>query len=434
MTPLHFIATLCLCVQARSEDFELALVQQRAEVVAKTLGVSAASTRPFQGSTNVKALEAFSKFVSASTRNFAKLHDLDLVMLDEAESKSRGSLCIDGSTPGFFYKAGTEESKWMIWLKGGGVCVNATDCVDYLPVKDLEDGSEEFPLFTYGEFDSYNHVMMINCDLGFYLGDRDGPVMQNGKELYSQGSRIVKHVIDVLAAEYQMTDVLLTGGSGGGFALFVGNEYFESLMPSSVTKFAMAPVNGWFMSWYSGDGQDTLKQLNDMHGMENTMSSKCKSSYGTDKHSCLSPSVAYSYLSAQTFMIQLYDNTWQYREDLSDNGFSEAWGECLEQATSQCDSEKAKLVKDTFENFTATLATYPTYSKNGMGGWISTCTVHIFYQHDDEFNTYAVQGKTAGAAVETWWNQVGKSSAPAWYLPCTLGDAPHVQCENTCDV
>lgn len=421
MLQLFFACSLFGSLAAESAG-GLSLLQARAEVM-RSDGVHSNSTEA-----------GFKRFFTDSLMKFAKLHDLSLVMLDDAESASRGSLCLDGSTPGFFYKEGADEGKWLFWLKGGGVCVNATDCVDYLPVKDLEDGSEEYPLFTYGEFANYNHVMLANCDLGYFLGDRDTPTVHHGTKLYSQGARIVKHVVDVLASEYSMTEVLFSGGSGGAYSLFIGAEYFQSIMPSTVTKFAIAPINGWFMGWFSGDGLDVLDQMNTMHGMENTMSSKCKSSVGSEIHSCLNPVTAYEYLDTDSFMVQLYDNTWQYREDLHDTSFSEAWGECLEHPNSKCDNEKSQLLKDTLEEYLDTLKAYSTYSRNGMGGWISTCTVHIFYQHEDEFSTYSVQGATAGAAVEKWWKTAGTNQAAQWYMPCTLGNAPNVQCERTCSV
>merc|ERR1719163_2368922 len=81
------------------------------------------------------------------------------INLDEQEVASRGSHCIDGSSPGVYHKPGTTDGHWVFWFQGGGVCENEADCVEYLAGVPEPGGTmESMPLQNYGIFESYHHV------------------------------------------------------------------------------------------------------------------------------------------------------------------------------------------------------------------------------------------------------------------------------------
>lgn len=356
--------------------------------------------------------------------------EMHVVHLDDQEVASRGSHCIDGSSPGVYHKPGTLDGHWVFWFQGGGVCLNEADCVDYLPGVGVPEGTmDSFPLQAYGDFTEYHHVYFPNCDLGLYIGDRDGPVTKNGHTMYFQGGRIVKHVVDVLSANYSMTDVLFSGGSGGGQALYVGADYFKSIMPSSVQRFGVAPINGW----YAEGGIDELKDLYEMAGMEGSISQGCKQAYREgERHNCIDPATSYRYLESNVFMVQILDYTfkWNASTDIYEE-LSTAWSDCLDDPKPSCSDDGVELLQEHLDNYTQALKGYPQYQEHGQGGYLSTCTTHIFYD-DETFNQYANNGVTAGAAIEKWWKSLGTNPPAVWYLPCRLGTSNNAQCESSC--
>lgn len=359
-------------------------------------------------------------------------NEMKLIMLDDQEVASRGSRCLDGSTPGFYYKQGTEEDKWLLWFQGGGLCMSEADCAASLPLHDLADSISSFPLQEYSEFSNYHHVYFASCDLGLYLGDRSDPVVYNGKTLYFQGARMVKHVIDVLQSNNTLgsaTEVLIAGGSGGGQASYVMADYIKGMLPASVKKFGAAPMNGWYVE----GGIEELKEIFTVANMGSAISQNCAGAFSeADRYHCMDPANAYRFSTSNMFMTQMFDYTfsWNNTDDLKSAYYS-----CLsdeDPSSSQCDNDDVSLLQEYLSNFTTTLQTYPKYTENGQGGYISTCTKHTFYNEDELFNSYANNGVTVGDAISKWWKSLGTNSAATWYLPCSLGTATKTQCESTC--
>ena len=93
-------------------------------------------------------------------------------------------MCLDGSPPGYYMRAGSGDGadKWILHLMGGGWCSNTTDCynrsftilggttpwpetADFFGI--FSDDAEVNP-----DFYNWNHVFIIYCDGGLFAGDR----------------------------------------------------------------------------------------------------------------------------------------------------------------------------------------------------------------------------------------------------------------------
>merc|ERR1719213_1372970 len=132
------------------------------------------------------------------------------------------------------------------------------------------------------------------------------------------------------------------------------------------------------------------------------------------------------------FMTQIFDYTfeWSVTDEVSD-----AYKSCLSTETSNdkpCTQEGVDLLQEYLDNYTHSLQGYPRYSENGEGGYMSTCTMHTFYDEDDMFKLYANNGVTVGDAIAAWWKSIGTTPAAVWYLPCTLRTGQNPQCESSC--
>ena len=62
----------------------------------------------------------------------ATADDLSLVLYNESYAISKGARCLDGSPAGYYVKRAPAESpnadKWVVFLEGGGLCVEPFDC------------------------------------------------------------------------------------------------------------------------------------------------------------------------------------------------------------------------------------------------------------------------------------------------------------------
>lgn len=368
------------------------------------------------------------------TRTDAPTSDfLTLTTLDAAEVERRGSHCLDGTVPGYYHKQGTDTNKWIFWFQGGSMCSDEDNCANSVgqDVTTFEATQTSQPLQNYGEFATYNHVYIPSCDRTMWLGDVAEPVSYDGKLVYYQGKRILDHFVDSLtynAGFGSATDVLFAGGSGGGQASYVLSDYIATLMPKSVTKFGVAPINGW----YPKESVETIKDLFTKANMSSAISPACEAAMSGEPYKCLDGATSYKYSTQKLFATQIFDDTFEFVEGKED--VTAAYDKCLSEESKgqSCDDASVKVLQNHLDDFTATVKAMPKYTEHGQGGFFSTCTVHTFYSSDDLFNQYAIEGVTAGAAIETWWKSLDANPEPTWHLPCTIESAQQPQCEKSC--
>lgn len=56
---------------------------------------------------------------------------LSLVMFDDVTASKYAAKCLDGSPAGFYLRnSSTNSTEWVIYLKGGGLCVEPLDCLE----------------------------------------------------------------------------------------------------------------------------------------------------------------------------------------------------------------------------------------------------------------------------------------------------------------
>jgi len=384
----------------------------------------------------VNALQQHHNHLEKSLQPYA-LSDMVFVEMDQSETDIRGSYCLDGAVPGFYYRKGPNAPKqWILAFQGGTWCQTVDDCV-----KKIENGQTihgpsgapggidshetDFSIFKTANFHEYNHVVFHHCDAGLWMGDREDPIQARGHTMYLRGKRILDHIIDYLKTNTsfgEATDVMITGGSGGGQATFLVSDYLTTLFPSTVTKYGALPIDGWWAS------QEPSQEAGfELHNMKSTIAPACAAA-GMG-HNCLYSDIAYKYSKTPMFIIQLIGE-----RDIQGRGefIHEAWSDCLFEDKT-CPTGGVSSLQDYIDGVVSTVQSTPKYSKLNEGGFISTCTKHIVFLEDGYFN-YESGGVTMEHAVQNWWNNLDSPSAVAkWYLPCELNaEFPH-QCEDTCD-
>ena len=92
-------------------------------------------------------------------------------------------MCIDGSPAGYYIRRGTGEGarKYILYLHGGGLCPTLEDCFKRSfselgsskkwPDSETASGILSDDPAMNPDFYSWNTVMMMYCDGGFYAGD-----------------------------------------------------------------------------------------------------------------------------------------------------------------------------------------------------------------------------------------------------------------------
>merc|ERR1719183_2366545 len=323
---------------------------------------------------------------------------------------------------------------WTIAFEGGEMY-----CYDDASSLEMMQRFQENPislvslnLYESGDFANYNHIQLPKCDGGIYMSDSTYTV--GGQTMYLRGKRILDHTFENLHGNTTFgsaTEVMLTGGSGGGHAAVLVADYVKTLMPTSVKKYGAVPMSGYYATYL-----DNLENVYNLHQMQGVVAPGCAAALSSEPHKCLQPENSYKYSETPMFVVQMLDSQ-SLAGAYDDNATvceaaKTAWGACLETPSPQCDKDGAAILEGYLEDFVSSIKSTSKYSQKGEGGFLSTCTKHVFYKVD-EYSHYASNGVTVEDAISNWWKNLGTSGSK-WYLPCTLDvDHPNnLQCEESC--
>jgi len=273
-----------------------------------------------------------------SAQSSRKWTDFTLLSLPDYVVAETESYCINGDTPTYYLREGSETGKWIIWLGQGAPCADEETCEN--KAQNEDDGTaigqaaddwnlNQIPLANSGLYTTYNAVYIRNCDYGGWLGEKEGVYdASSGRKMYFRGKLILENVIAELKKSYTFEEVLLGGGSGGASSAYILGEKIKGLLGDSVTKFGVLAINGWF----SDMDTDLAGDFALLHGMKSIFPS-CEAQFSTpmEKLQCLNPSVAYTAAVAPTFVVQLFDKTTLNSATAEANeDFEPAWEACLQ--------------------------------------------------------------------------------------------------------
>ncbi|MBP9828366.1 hypothetical protein KBC55_04440 [Patescibacteria group bacterium] len=165
----------------------------------------------------------------------------------------RFAVCNDGSPATYYFAPGTEENndKWVVYLKGGGSCINEADCLDRAANNDpglvssnnypnglKEDGILSADPAINPDFYNWNRVHVRYCSSDLWIGDTENMV---GEELWQfRGKNIVAAVIeDLQNAEIiktktlaEASELLFVGSSAGGAGVTQNLDDVARMLPN----------------------------------------------------------------------------------------------------------------------------------------------------------------------------------------------------------
>lgn len=150
-----------------------------------------------------------------------------------------GAVCIDGSTPAYYFRQGANTTKFHIAFEGGGWCghfekdgygcfhscyqrsntilgstVNDPSTIDVNMMVAVGLGYMSNNASINPTMWDFNLIFVRYCDGGSFSGNLDEPIVVSGKKLYFRGWRILNGLIDSLTQNYdlnQATEVVISG-------------------------------------------------------------------------------------------------------------------------------------------------------------------------------------------------------------------------------
>ena len=153
--------------------------------------------------------------------------------------------CLDGTQPAFYYRPGTESTKYQIYFEGGGFCFDYKKCSKRS--ENRLGSSQSYKKFAWFSDEylstkkginklsyNWNTIFVRYCDGMTYLANKKSMDVWQKKPLYFQGYKILQNLMRYLFIEdnqfdlNQATDIIIAGSSSGGMAVLYHVNYIWS--------------------------------------------------------------------------------------------------------------------------------------------------------------------------------------------------------------
>jgi len=319
------------------------------------------------------------------------------------------AVCIDGSVPVFYYRPGRGDgvNKFHIFFQGGGWCAGNDEAIadpntmDTCQHRATTDFGSSLGYAATANYDyaymatsqatnpvayNWNTIWVKYCDGGSFSGNND-TVLKGDIDLHFRGWPILNGVFHELTKRYNFsdaTDVLMSGASAGGLAVWLHADYvYDEWVKPLGANFLAMPDSGFFLQ-YEGTGK-YVTGLNWVYQYQNasaSMNVECMQKHDEDdKHLCMFAQQTAPYVHVKMFPLQSRFDSWQTDCEL--------------------ESKNPKVINEYGTNFTQIFeATYlnGTQYKEQHAAWLESCYHHCwnfdtividnFYPYQAQFEVY----------------------------------------------
>ena len=354
---------------------------------------------------------------------------------------STDAKCLDGTNfKFFFYKGyGSGADKFIINWEGSAFCgsdgYNILDSCynrsegEYGTSSQMGDnGTIITTNFPWGEFSSlkeynplfhnWNKVLIHSCDGSNHFGYLKDAISYKGKDLWIRGYNNTMSTLEFLRVNYglfEMSEIMLIGGSSGGTAAFIWISYLQDYFPKNI-KLMGVPDAGFFMDTYNNMTQCYYfrylnQKLADLIQAQNfTLYKKCKYFGTTDIWKCLIPQYMVLDIDIPVFIV----NSENDYEQLSNVGGVECIR--LNGGPTSCTTEDKDKIKLIREYFLARIFEVKE-KKPTWGFYLRSCFEHTLTL------TWAWYGSTMDVFnAETRRNGNIKNALYEWYNHGEIGE------------
>jgi len=288
---------------------------------------------------SLDSLDSFSPFIQQSLREWSHSlseptafnstdGDMKLFLFDDNYPNAN---CLDGSKAGYYYALNSSSENWIIFLQGGGLCVEPVDCKarmknhlgsskywgsTHQDDKNMCSSSHENP------FRTWNRIFVPYCTGDVHIGvltepDRFG--------FHFAGHLVVEAIIDHLffSKNQKVGQVILTGESAGGIGTMHNADYVAEQLAKldPAPRYWASPQGGFYFP------TDTLilypemvlnltldfaffagSYLYDFFGHP-YLDESCTKAHRLFPHQCWNQAVHYKHISSNLFLAEnMYDS------------------------------------------------------------------------------------------------------------------------------
>ncbi|XP_031117767.1 pectin acetylesterase 8-like [Ipomoea triloba] len=305
--------------------------------------------------------------------------NVTLTTLDSAVSK--GAVCLDGSAPGYYYDKGHGEGvdKWVVFIEGGGWCMNAQHCKYRGPTR-LGSSKYMYPVIGMGdmmsntpdenpEFYNWHRVHVAYCDGSSFTSDVDGvdPVTN----LTYRGVRIFDALMEDFQAKGMKNakNAIFAGSSAGGVAVMLHCDYFRALFPNT-TRVKCLADSSYFINDEKLEGdklfQSSFDYLVDTMGSAKWLPKECTSKMKASL--CFFPQYSLQYVKTPIFLTMSAFDQIQLKYGLTFPITS-----CI--TFNNCTLNEMKIAQELRMDF---LSLLPKGNSNSIAIWVTNCVGHEF--------------------------------------------------------
>ena len=326
----------------------------------------------------------------------------NLVLLKDAVKD--GAVCLDGSAAGYFIDR-TPSKRWIIHLEGGGWCYSEGDCYNrsFIDLGSSKNWQTKFELAGFlnndpdvnPNFANYSVVFVPYCDGASFSGNRDEPVVVNGRKIYFRGHRILTALVDALIENEGLKEaeaIILTGCSAGGLATFLHLDYVRSRFPYS-------EVHGLADAGYFVDAPNVNKDMHarrqfqyifHMQNCSEGVNRDCIESNEIDGWQCFMAQYTYPYIQTPIFVLNSLYDTWQL-------------GNILQLGCNPPDCNNTRMLEFFAWRTTFLNALKPVIQWGQNGVFADACLQHCQSVNDIPWSIIKVWGQNAHDTFSDWY-------------------------------
>jgi len=314
------------------------------------------------------------------------------------------------------------STSWIIHFQGGGWCASLQDCANRAktelgssktwPSDELpgNDGGAHGFLNTNNSinprFYDWNMVRFEYCDGASFSGYAEHPVVVDDKLIYFRGETIVRESFKELMSKGldQATEIIITGCSAGGLAVYLHLDWIRSQFPSHV-RIAGVSDSGFFMDLPDWNGQPAYSPLyHTVFAMQNVsfVNEDCLQANSNATYLCFFAQYTLPHIKTPLFIINPLVDSWQMSNILR--------LPCLDSSNlTNCSAQELAAVANfrnqMINNFGSVLT---PQSQNGLFAF--SCVTHCGACFDERWDYASIHGFVMRDAVSTWYDHSpGKS-------------------------
>ena len=404
---------------------------------------------------------------------------LALVLVTE-EATARGARCLDGSVPGYWFRRGSaaNASKWVIHMQGGGWCWDTEQRADHQRschdrarkglgsslgwnssgmfnpnVSSAGGGLPNAPDNWYccegilssnstvnPDFYDWNLVFIGYCDGSSFSGNRDAPL--NG--LHYRGRANLDAVFDRLLLPRRSphvsladaTQVLITGGSAGGLAVYLHADHIAGRLPSSIKVKAHAD-GGFFLDQPTLNGVSYAREMfsrgfNDVWNSSAGVNAACIAAHrGADAWKCMMAQYTLPYIKTPIYANEGLFDPWQLENLVQLSGGPAPGPAPVLPAGQVCNAAQMVGLEEFGEDMRGNLSAALRAGGDQASGFAPACIVHC-QSISARWTTWALwrNGRPVLRLREhfhEWWLR-GAAVAPA-----AIDNSSYAEAQGTCN-